>query len=209
MTGAVTGAATAVVSGLSTLLHRASSAATGDLMGGGGGSSFSGRAGGRRRSVEEVVRRAASAAAAGGGGGLAGRLDGSMWAELHRGAADKPFRVRGPQYLQVGRLASSRVGGNGCGCRLAVGTASPGTVVHIPSPTPPNRPTVTNPQDRVKVSAGPPEFELRAVDLVTTPTAVHHIARFLPCVRESPAAFSFVVNMMVSCGDDSGRCHQC
>ncbi|KAI8473374.1 MAG: hypothetical protein J3K34DRAFT_519042 [Monoraphidium minutum] len=57
-------------------------------------------------------------------------------------------------------------------------------------------------EDRAKVAAGAPEFRLAAVDIGTTPTAVPHIGRFLPCVRYSPAAFSFVVNMMVPTSPD-------
>ncbi|GBF87676.1 hypothetical protein Rsub_00387 [Raphidocelis subcapitata] len=52
-------------------------------------------------------------------------------------------------------------------------------------------------QDRAKVAAGPPEFQLAAVEIATTPTAVHHLSRFLPSVRCSGAPFTFVVNMMV------------
>jgi hypothetical protein len=37
-------------------------------------------------------------------------------------------------------------------------------------------------QDRAKVAAGPPEFQLAAVDLVTTPTAVHHLSRCWVCL---------------------------
>lgn len=37
--------------------------------------------------------------------------------------------------------------------------------------------------DRAKVSAGDSAYALLAVDLVSTPTAVHHLARFLPSVR--------------------------
>lgn len=37
--------------------------------------------------------------------------------------------------------------------------------------------------DHVKVAAGDAAYTLLAVDLVSTPTAVHHLARFLPSVR--------------------------
>jgi hypothetical protein len=37
--------------------------------------------------------------------------------------------------------------------------------------------------DRGKVPAGQRAYCLLAVDLVTTPTAVQHVARFLPSVR--------------------------
>lgn len=37
--------------------------------------------------------------------------------------------------------------------------------------------------DHVKVRAGPSAYTLLAVDLVSTPSAVHHLARFLPSVR--------------------------
>lgn len=37
--------------------------------------------------------------------------------------------------------------------------------------------------DRAKVAPGPAAFSLLAVDLVTTPSAVSHVARFLPAVR--------------------------
>jgi len=37
--------------------------------------------------------------------------------------------------------------------------------------------------DHVKAAAGDCAYSLLAVDLVSTPTAVHHLARFLPSVR--------------------------
>jgi hypothetical protein len=37
--------------------------------------------------------------------------------------------------------------------------------------------------DHVKVKAGFSAYTLLAVDLVSTPTAVHHLARYLPSVR--------------------------
>lgn len=37
--------------------------------------------------------------------------------------------------------------------------------------------------DKKKMLAGAPEFQLMAVDLVTTPTALTHVARYLKSVR--------------------------
>ncbi|WIA14448.1 hypothetical protein OEZ85_002973 [Tetradesmus obliquus] len=55
--------------------------------------------------------------------------------------------------------------------------------------------------DRGKVPAGQRAYCLLAVDLVTTPTAVQHVARFLPSVRRCRAASCFVFNMMVPAAD--------
>ncbi|KAF6261931.1 hypothetical protein COO60DRAFT_1699518 [Scenedesmus sp. NREL 46B-D3] len=55
--------------------------------------------------------------------------------------------------------------------------------------------------DRGKVPAGERAYCLLAVDLVTTPAAVLHVARFLPSVRRCRAASCFVFNMMVPAAD--------
>jgi hypothetical protein len=88
------GAANAVVQGICTLLRRASSAALGE------------------HPHLPAASDAGASASEAGGGGLLGRLDPRTWGELHRGAADRPFRVRGPNYLQV--RAGAALGARQC-----------------------------------------------------------------------------------------------
>ncbi|KFM23600.1 hypothetical protein F751_2859 [Auxenochlorella protothecoides] len=53
--------------------------------------------------------------------------------------------------------------------------------------------------DKRKVPAGPPVFELVAVDLLELEEPMLHVARHLPSVRNAPAPFLFCVQMMVPC----------
>ncbi|KDD74041.1 DUF1336 hypothetical protein, partial [Helicosporidium sp. ATCC 50920] len=54
-------------------------------------------------------------------------------------------------------------------------------------------------QDRKKVKAGTPMFELVAVDLLKLDEPMPHVARLLPSVQRSQAPFLFVVQLMVPC----------
>lgn len=52
-------------------------------------------------------------------------------------------------------------------------------------------------QDKKKVSAAVPMFELVAVDLLELEEPMYHICQYLPSVKHSPAPFLFCVQMMV------------
>jgi hypothetical protein len=115
-------AATAVVQGLCTLIRRASSAALGEHP---------------PAAPPSDAGRRASEAAAGGGGGLRGRLDPRTWSELHRGGADCPFRVRGPNYLQVCCRGAGGVWSSGARPQQRAPPAAPHTTARRPgSPAP-------------------------------------------------------------------------
>lgn len=55
-------------------------------------------------------------------------------------------------------------------------------------------------KDRKKIPAGRGRYKLMAADLVATHSMMDHIGRFLPSVRCSGAAFSFVVNLIINYG---------
>lgn len=52
-------------------------------------------------------------------------------------------------------------------------------------------------QDRKKITAPEPEFELKSVDLVKLDKPTPHVARYLSSIRCSTAGFSYVVQIMV------------
>jgi hypothetical protein len=52
----------------------------------------------------------------------------------------------------------------------------------------------------VWVPAGRGRYKLMAADLVATHSMMDHIGRFLPSVRCSGAAFSFVVDLIINYG---------
>ncbi|KAK9836134.1 hypothetical protein WJX81_004188 [Elliptochloris bilobata] len=52
-------------------------------------------------------------------------------------------------------------------------------------------------QDRKKVPAGEPAFRLASVDLLELDAPTTHLARFLPSLTKSGAAFTFVLQLMV------------
>ncbi|KAL4433733.1 hypothetical protein ABPG75_000174 [Micractinium tetrahymenae] len=53
--------------------------------------------------------------------------------------------------------------------------------------------------DKKKSPAGPPMFELVAVDLLQLEDHMFNVCRYLPSVRQSPAPFLFCVQLMVPC----------
>ncbi|GBF92229.1 hypothetical protein Rsub_05311 [Raphidocelis subcapitata] len=60
-------------------------------------------------------------------------------------------------------------------------------------------------KDRKKIPAGTPRFRLLACDLVSTPTVIGHVARFLPSIRLSGCPFMFAVNLLIP-GTGSNPC---